>query len=545
MSDVVFLYNHEGQVMARNRTGTLQLDTDEHGLHVVADLSKSERARQMYEEIRNGLVDQMSFAFTVAEDEYDKKTRTRTIHRMRKLYDVSAVSMPANPGTDIKTQRAAWIDGAIEQERAERLKALEREETEADDARIAEAEEVEIREEEAEEQGTRDGAAQEAETRENAQEAETRDPEEAEARKAAQDVEATEAESRGERAEAEAREEMRAIEAAKTETRNRVAAGAGETIKNFQPEVKKMSYEVNSPEYREAFLRSLTGAPLPEEMRTATAYTGTTGDSTHHMNVLIPTQMLNNIWSLIDEQHAILDDITMYRTNTYLTIPVHSSISQGDAATVNENAAADDEINEWTSVTLHGKDFSKTVKISYAMANMSIDALESYLTNEIAQRLGAALAKDVVTQVLSDYDTTNNAFSTAATSIVSFPDVAKTLAALKNANGECVIYATNKTIYGRLVGMVDSTGRPLFQHDANEGAQGHLIGFPVKVEDAVSDDVMLIGYPKNVVGNTVQDIMIETDRDISKHVYIYSGYARFESKLVAPKSFATLTVTAP
>ena len=248
---------------------------------------------------------------------------------------------------------------------------------------------------------------------------------------------------------------------------------------------------------------------------------------------------------LIDEQHAILDDITMYRTNTYLTIPVHSSISQGDAATVSENAAADDEINEWSSVTLHGKDFSKTVKISYAMANMSIDALESYLTNEIAQRLGAALAKDVVTQVLSDYDTTNNAFSTAATSIVSFPDVANALSALKNANGECVIYATNKTIYGRLVGMVDSTGRPLFQHDANEGAQGHLIGFPVKVEDAVSDDVMLIGYPKNVVGNTVQDIMIDTDRDISKHVYIYSGYARFESKLIAPKSFATLTVTAP
>ena len=65
----------------------------------------------------------------------------------------------------------------------------------------------------------------------------------------------------------------------------------------------------------------------------------------------------------------------------------------------------------------------------------------------------------------------------------------------------------------------------------------------MKVEDGLTDDVLLIGYPKNVVGNVVQDVMIETDRDISNHVIIYSGYARYESKLVAPKSFAKITVT--
>ena len=127
MTDVIFLYNHEGQVMARIRNGSLQIETDDHGLKVHADLGGSERGRQMYEEIRSGLIDQMSFAFTVADDVYDKKTRTRTIKQMRKLYDVSAVSMPANPGTDIKARSATWIDGAIEQERAERLEAEKRE----------------------------------------------------------------------------------------------------------------------------------------------------------------------------------------------------------------------------------------------------------------------------------------------------------------------------------------------------------------------------------------------------------------------------------
>lgn len=127
MTDVIFLYNHDGQVMARQKNGSLKLSVDEHGLKVHADLSGSERAREMYEEIRSGLVDQMSFAFTVEEEKYDKKTRTRTILRMRKLYDVSAVSMPANPGTDISARSATWVDGVIEQERAERLEAEKRE----------------------------------------------------------------------------------------------------------------------------------------------------------------------------------------------------------------------------------------------------------------------------------------------------------------------------------------------------------------------------------------------------------------------------------
>ena len=127
MSDVIFLYNHEGQVMARQKNGSLRLGVDDHGLRVRADLSGSQRGREMYEEIRSGLIDQMSFAFTVDEDSYDRTTRTRTILRMRKLYDVSAVSMPANPGTDISARSASWIDGAIEQERAERLEAEKRE----------------------------------------------------------------------------------------------------------------------------------------------------------------------------------------------------------------------------------------------------------------------------------------------------------------------------------------------------------------------------------------------------------------------------------
>ena len=122
MSDVIFLYNHEGMVYARQKNGTLKLSTDDHGLLAEADLSSTQQSRDLFDAIDSGLVDQMSFAFTVEDDEYDKETHTRTIHRIGKVYDVSAVSIPANPGTDIATVSArSYFDGVIEAEQAERL----------------------------------------------------------------------------------------------------------------------------------------------------------------------------------------------------------------------------------------------------------------------------------------------------------------------------------------------------------------------------------------------------------------------------------------
>lgn len=121
LSDVIFLYNHEGMVYARLKNNTLQLEVDDHGLKVTADLGSTEESRKIYEAINTGLIDQMSFAFTVDEEAYDKKTRTRTIRKFKKIYDVSAVSIPANPGTDISVKR--FIEGVIEEERQELLEA--------------------------------------------------------------------------------------------------------------------------------------------------------------------------------------------------------------------------------------------------------------------------------------------------------------------------------------------------------------------------------------------------------------------------------------
>lgn len=130
MSDVIMQYDHEGRVFARNKNGTLALEVDSTGLKVVADLSGTEIGRQLYQEIKGGYTDKMSFSFRVGEDKKEpkingeKETVIRTITKFKKLYDVSAVSIPANDMTSISARRFA--DGAIEEIKAERLERAKR-----------------------------------------------------------------------------------------------------------------------------------------------------------------------------------------------------------------------------------------------------------------------------------------------------------------------------------------------------------------------------------------------------------------------------------
>jgi HK97 family phage prohead protease len=130
LSDVIFQYNHEGRVFARTRNNTLEITPDEKGLFIRADLSGTEEGGKLYEEIKGGYTDRMSFGFTVAEDRTDKtgedpRTYLRTITKVGRLFDVSAVSIPANDFTEISAR--SYVDGILDKERADALAAEQRE----------------------------------------------------------------------------------------------------------------------------------------------------------------------------------------------------------------------------------------------------------------------------------------------------------------------------------------------------------------------------------------------------------------------------------
>ena len=130
MSDVIMQYDHQGRVFARISNNTLEVNPTDKGLFIRANLGGTEIGRNLYEEVAGGYTDKMSFGFTVDGDEETRSESAdgrvdilRTITSINKLYDVSAVSIPANDGTSISVSTRSKIDGVIEEVRAERLEA--------------------------------------------------------------------------------------------------------------------------------------------------------------------------------------------------------------------------------------------------------------------------------------------------------------------------------------------------------------------------------------------------------------------------------------
>lgn len=127
MADVVMNYNHQGKPVARTKNQTLQLFIDDIGLRIHADLSGTEEGRRLYEEIKGGYIDKMSFAFTVSEDSYDRETHTRRILGIRRLFDVAAVDIPAYDATSISARSYFSAEAErmkVAEARAERIRII-------------------------------------------------------------------------------------------------------------------------------------------------------------------------------------------------------------------------------------------------------------------------------------------------------------------------------------------------------------------------------------------------------------------------------------
>lgn len=117
MDDVIFNYNHSGRVMARTRNKTLQLTVDDEGLFIRARLDGTEEGRSLYSDIKNGYIDRMSFRFQIGQEAYDYQNRTWTVLRVKRLYDVSAVDIPAYDDTSIEARKDAALEAEAQVQR--------------------------------------------------------------------------------------------------------------------------------------------------------------------------------------------------------------------------------------------------------------------------------------------------------------------------------------------------------------------------------------------------------------------------------------------
>ena len=314
--------------------------------------------------------------------------------------------------------------------------------------------------------------------------------------------------------------------------RANIAAGiiTGTTIESNEEEhnMENRTFTTASEEYRSAFLKRLRRQDLTEvETR---AFTFLTTNTT----APLPEVMQNRIIDLIGESHPIVADVYSLNSGSAITIPVGKSIA-ADAGKSAEGEAANELEITFDDVALAGDDFTANVKLSYKMLHMAIDAFEDYLITKIAERLGAKLAADIVAKIKEKM---NNANKVAAG--ITYANICAGFGALKRV-GSVVIYGTRETIFNKIVGMVDSQKRPIFQQPITASAAGVLLGATIKYEDAMGTGELMIGDPKKYLQNVVAPITIENGKDLDNHKVVFSGYTCQEGTLTDDKAFALVT----
>jgi HK97 family phage major capsid protein len=317
--------------------------------------------------------------------------------------------------------------------------------------------------------------------------------------------------------------------------RANIAAGLVGTVTETHTEeennMENRTFTPASEEYRSAFLKNLRRENLTEvEQRAFTFLTTNTAAP-------LPTHMQNRIIDLIGEAHPIVADVYPLNSGSAITIPVGKSI-QADAGKTAEGEAANELQIEFTDVNLSGEDYTANVKLSYKMMAMAIDAFEDYLITKISERLGAKIAAGIVANIEAQMAAENKVQTG-----VNYANVCTGFGSLKRV-GTVVVYGTRKTIFDKLVGMVDSNKRPIFMNAITEAAAGHLLGATIKFEDAVAEGKLLGGDPKKYLQNKVVDVLIERDKDLDNHKVVFSGYTCQEGVLTDDKAFALVAEAA-
>ena len=291
------------------------------------------------------------------------------------------------------------------------------------------------------------------------------------------------------------------------------------------------------------------------------AYTHTTANTA----VLIPETVVAGIWSRATEGYPLLADAKKFNVKGTLTINKHTAIAAGDAAWYDEATATADEQNTFAQLTLTGCELAKAITVTWKLRSMATEEFIPYIISELGERVGVALGTAIAQGQGKPGD--NDEFKpeplgieTAllaeanAPQVVTYNPAAATpdplayedfTAAIGKIHSSylsgAAIYANNKTIWGQLANLTDSTGRALFIPDLTSGGVGRMFGFVVKADAGVSDDSIIIGNPNaGYVFNTNEPMSVATEEHVKSRTVDYAAYTIVDGGVLDTKAFALI-----
>lgn len=322
--------------------------------------------------------------------------------------------------------------------------------------------------------------------------------------------------------------EARAEAAAKAEEeRQKVAESNDAVIKEFKMEDKKMEerFAVNSPEYRDAFLRKLQGKEITAEERAAVTATAA-----------IPTQTMNEIVHRL-ELNPMIAAVDMTQIPGYVTYPAESSIN--NAAWVDMDTAATDASDALQAIQLGAYKLIKTVEISADVDAMSIDAFEAWLVSRLANKIEKALDAGIltgtgVTQATGIATTKATADGTFKRAGIKWGDICTIMGKLSGEYHPNASFVMNPTLFfGKVLGMTDTAGQRVVVNEPQADRKFNLLGYPVIVDGNCGAEDIIFGDLKAYKLNLAKAIEVKRseEAEFRKGAAVYRAMTLADGKL--------------
>ena len=322
----------------------------------------------------------------------------------------------------------------------------------------------------------------------------------------------------------------RAEEAAKAEElRQQIASENIKPIKEFRTEEKKMEnrFAVNSPEYRDAFLRNLQGKEITVEERDAITATAA-----------IPTETMNQIVHRL-ELNPMLAAVDMTQIPGYVTYPAEDTIN--DAAWVAMGTAATDSADTLKAITLGAYKLIKTVEVTADVEAMAVDAFENWLVSRLANKIEKALDSAILNGGGSASSQAEGIKKTKSTQDGTFPRSGITWAKLTEIMGKLAPqYHANASFcmsptlfFGKVLGMVDSQNNRVVVNDPQEPRKYNVLGFPCIIDANAGTEELYFGDFKAYKLNLAKGIEVKKseEAEFRKGAAVYRAMTLADGKL--------------
>ena len=334
--------------------------------------------------------------------------------------------------------------------------------------------------------------------------------------------------------------EARAEAAAKAEEeRQKVAESNDPVVKEFKMEDKKMEnrFAVNTPEYRDAFLRQLQGKEITAEERAAVTATAA-----------IPTQTMNLIVGVL-EKNPMIAAVDMTQIPGYVTYPAESSVA--GASWIDMDTASTDSSDALQAITLGAYKLIKTVEISADVEAMSIDAFENWLVTRLANKIEKALDAGIltgtgVTQATGIATTKATADGTFKRAGIKWGDICTIMGKLDGAYHGNASFCMNPSLFfGKVQGMVDTNGQRVVVNEPQEARKFNLLGYPVIVDGNCGAEDILFGDFKAYKLNLAKAIEVKKseEAEFRKGSSVYRAMTLADGKLADASAIVRYVAT--